>query len=92
MSIEACLLEVLAGRLGAAAEESFLLLEPSGWRDRTLKSPLLVSAASESSEAVIAALLGEFPMGRQGTGKPPSDTSCDGSSFGLYKSAYQHID
>ena len=41
-----------------------------------LKPPLLVSAASDSSEVAPGGRFGEMPSGRQATGKPSPDTSC----------------
>ena len=58
--------------------ESFLFsVSGSSWRERMLKPPLLVSAASDSSEPAAAeGPVGEMPKGRQATGKPSPDTSC----------------
>ncbi len=62
------------------ASESFLFKGKS-WRDMTLNAPLLVSAASESSEAVTVVLNGDVPMGKHGTGNPSADTSCSHTYF-----------
>ena len=61
--------------------ESFLFrVSGSSWRERMLKPPLLVSAASDSSEPAAAeGPVGEMPKGRQATGKPSPDTSCETS-------------
>ena len=58
--------------------ESFLFsVSGSSWRERMLKPPLLVSAASDSSEpAAAVGRMGEVPKGKQATGKPSPDTSC----------------
>lgn len=61
----------------APVAENFLLsVSASSWRERMLKPPLLVSAASDSSEMAAAARVGDIPKGRQATGKPSPETSC----------------
>ena len=59
------------------AENFLFSVSGSSWRERMLKPPLLVSAASDSSEPAAAEVrMGEMPKGRQATGKPSPDTSC----------------
>ena len=41
-----------------------------------LKAPLLASATSESSDAVVVVRNGEAPMGKHDTGNPSAETSC----------------
>jgi hypothetical protein len=62
----------IAGR----ASESFRFRDPSAL-EMMLNAPRLVSGASESSDVAPPGLRGDAPMGRQGTGKPSADTSCE---------------
>ena len=57
------------------AENFLLSVSGSSCRERMLKPPLLVSAASESSERAAGARVGDIPKGRQATGKPSPETS-----------------
>ena len=77
-------LHLLASGSGGTpmASESFLF-KGTSWRDRTLNAPLLVSAASDSSEAVTVVLNGDVPIGRHDTGNPSSDTSCSHTDSSL---------
>ncbi len=57
------------------AENFLFSVSGSSCRERMLKPPLLVSAASESSERAAGARVGDIPKGRQATGKPSPETS-----------------
>jgi hypothetical protein len=83
-ALKAILLHLLASGSGGTpmASESFLF-KGNSWRDRTLNAPLLVSAASDSSEAVTVVLNGDVPIGRHDTGNPSSDTSCSHTDSSL---------
>ena len=61
--------------MGPSADSFLLRVSGSSCRERILNPPLLVSAASDSSEADAGGRLGEIPKGRQATGKPSPDTS-----------------
>ena len=61
--------------MGPSADSFLLRDSGSSCRERILKPPLLVSAASDSSEAAARGRFGEMPNGRQATGKPSPDTS-----------------
>lgn len=63
--------------IGPVAENFLLRESGSICLDRMVKPSLLVSAAPDSSEMVAAGRVGDTPKGRQATGKPSPETSCE---------------